>query len=877
MLGLALATVRHRKGGFAGAFVALFCAAALICGCGTLLTTGILGQVRPERYAAAPALVTGDQSVHEVEKQGKGKTKVKDKPIADRAWVPAALADRIAALPSVRSVTTEVTFPVLLPGGRTSESWGHGWESAPLAGLTPAAGRAPAAPDEVVLDAGTAARSHLAVGATVPARTAGGTLALHVVGVTAQGFTAQSAVYFGTVQARQLAGHDGLVSAIGVFPAQSSAQSAAQSAAQLPAQVRDLLRSTPTVPGAVVRTGADRGPAEFPDAADAAVRLISTGAVLAGTSVLVALLVVVGTFALSIQQRQREIAVLRAVAATGRQIRKMIGGEALLVGALAGSLGACAGLPLGSWLHDRFVALDVIPANLPVVLSPFPVLIAAAATLLAGWGAARISARRAAAIRPVQALGEAEVRPPRLSWGRVLFGVLVLAGAVTLTLVLNVLHSDAASSPVCFTAILLWCSALSLLGPPAVRGAVAVLGLPLRLSPVGGFLATQNLRAGAHRLASVITPLTLLTAMACGILFSGSTVSHAAQLQLDRGDLADYVVGPRVPADAAARLAAVPGVRTVTRVLHTQVRDGLTERSVQAVTPQRLSDTLDLAVTAGDLGALTGSAGTDVAPTDGAPAGGASAGGASADGVSADGVSADGTSADASRVDGTLAAATGLGYHLGQRVRLTLPDGTPAELTVVALYARGLGFGDLTLPHDLVAAHVDVPLDDEVLVRGDGLTRRALASALAADPGLGVLDGATARATQSSTSTEIGYVMLGLIVAFVAIAVLNTLAMSITDRRPEFAALRLVGATRRQVRRMLGWETAAAVLIATLLGLGIALAVLTGYADGITRGTAGIAVPPVQLGLVLAGAAALATVGTWLPARAAVRGPRGRG
>lgn len=458
MFSFALATLRHRRAGFAGAFVALFCAAALVCGCGTLLTTGLLGSVEPERYAAAPIVVTGDQDVHQVEDRGEGKTKEKAKPITDRAWVSAALAGRIAALPSVGSVATEVMFPVLLPGGPTRNSWGHGWESAPLAGLTLASGSAPSAADEVVLDATTADRARLSAGSTVQARTATGTLPLRVVGVTAQGFASQAAVFFAPEQARRLAGHDGAVSAIGVFPASPAAAD----------EVRALLRggaATAGGPAAVVRTGDDRGRVEFPDAANAQVRLISMGAVLAGTSLIVALLVVVGTFGLSIQQRQREIAVLRAVAATGRQIRKMIGGEALAVGLAAGTLGAAAGLPLGGLLHERFVTLDVIPANFPVVVSPFPAIAAAAATLLAGWGAARISARRATAIKPVEALGEAELKPPRIGWVRIVLGVLATAGAVVLTALLTVLHSDQSSTPVCFNAVLLWCTALALLGP----------------------------------------------------------------------------------------------------------------------------------------------------------------------------------------------------------------------------------------------------------------------------------------------------------------------------------------------------------------------------------------------------------------------------
>ncbi|GAA1968454.1 ABC transporter permease [Catenulispora subtropica] len=818
MLPLAWATLRHRKGNFIGAFVALFCAAALVCGCGTLLTTGILGGVEPERFAAAPIVVTGDQNVHSVEVKGDGKVKNKAKPVADHVWVDAALADEIKALPSVKAVSSEVLFAAFLPGGPTDDSFGHGWESASLSGLTLAGGRAPAAPDEIVLDAATAAKTHLAVGSSAPLRTAVGTTTVHVVGVTVQGFPSQAAIYFSTARARQLAGHDGLVSAIGVFPAADAAATAKD--------VQALLATTTagTVPAPVVHTGDSRGAAEFPDSANAKVRLISMGAVLAGTSLIVAILVVVGTFALSIQQRQREIAVLRAVAATGRQVRKMIGGEALTVGLVAGATGAVAGLPLGSRLHGEFVSLHVIPSNVPVVISVFPAFAALLATVPAGWAAARISARRVSRIRPVEALGEAELKPPRVSVVRVLFGVLATVGAVVLTAVLTALHTDAASTPVAFNAVLLWCTALALLGPLVARLATAVLTVPLRISRVGGYLAAHNLRAAAHRLASVITPLTLLTGMACMILFSQTTVAHAGAEQRSAGDVADYVVGPRVPADAAEAVKAVPGVTTVTQVLHTTVRTGLIKRSVLGVTPQGLAGTLDLGVTSGAVAALTG--------------------------------------------PGTAAAAYGQGYHVGSQIAMTLADGTAAHVTVVAVYTRQLGFGDLVVAHDLVAPHVDVPLDDELLVKAPGVARPALAAALAADPGVGIRDRVSAQSSNDDAGAKIGYVSLGLIIAFTAIAVINTLAMSISDRGREFAALRLTGATRRQVQRMLGWETATAVLVATVLGLAVAGAVLTTYASGITRASAGVSAPLGTLAAVVGAGAVLAGVATWLPARA---------
>jgi putative ABC transport system permease protein len=818
MIRFSLATVRDRIGSFAGAFVALFAAAALVCGCLTLLATGLFGSVRPERYASAPIIIAGDQNVHAVKHKGNGKVKVKAKPVTDHVWVPESLARQIAALPSVQQVVTEVTFPAFLPGDRITNSWGHGWESAPLAGLTLESGRAPAAPGEVVLDASTARRRHLRVGSETAVRTSSGTMTVQVVGVTGRGFADQAALFFTADQARQLAGHPGLVSAIGVFPASGAAER----------DLRRLLAAAKTVPAAVVYTGDDRGAAEFADAETARIRLISMGGVLAGTALIVAVLVVVGTFGLSIQQRQREIAVLRAVAATGAQIRKMIGGEALLVGLTAGAGGAIAGLPMGAWLHREFVALGVIPANLPTVWSPFPAAAAGLATVIAAWAAARVSARRATAIRPVEALGEAELTPARVSLLRAVFGIAAAAGATVLTVLLTALHSDAAATPVCFMTALLWCTALALLGPIVARAAVAVLSGPLRLSRVAGFLAAQNLRATASRLASVVTPLTLLTAMAWTILFSHSTVAHASAEQRSAGIVANYVVGPRVPADVVAALRSTSGVETVTRVVRTQVRVGLTRRSVQAVTPEGLADTVELDVAAGDVSRLA---------------------------------------------TGTAFAATGTGYRLGERVHLTLADGTPADVTVVALYRRGLGFGDLTLDHDLVAAHVDVPLDDEVLVRAPNLTRAALARAVHDDPGISILDRATAVAAPNDASAKIGYVSLGLIIAFTAIAVVNTLAMTITARTREFAALRRTGATKRQVMRMIGWETGVAVATATVFGVGIAVAVLAAYASGFTRGTAHVWAQPEVLATVTAGVVALAAVGAWVPARAALTRP----
>ncbi|GAA3254720.1 ABC transporter permease [Nonomuraea helvata] len=758
MISFALRTLRHRKAGFAGAFVALLCAAALVTACGMLLETGLRGEVAPERYAGAPVIVAGDQYVRQLKESGKEKAKL----LSERRWIPASLAEKIRRVPGVTKAVTEVTFPY---AGFTA----HGWESAALTPFTLAKGRAPRAANEVVVDARHSGR-------TVPG--------YRVVGVTAQALPGQDTLFFATGEARRLAGRDGLVTAIGVWPA------------------LDV-----TLEGALTYTGDARGAVEFPEAEGARVKLVSLGGALGGTSLLVAILVVVGTFALSMQQRRREIALLRAVGALPRQARKLIGGEALLISVAAGVLGSGGGILLGFWLRDRFVELSAIPANLRLVVSPFPAIVAVLTTLAAAWVAARVSARRTTRIRPVEALGETAMPAGSLAPVRLIAGLLALAGGVAVTIVLSNLSTEAASTPVTMLTALLWTIAVALLGPAIARAATA---LPLRAPGVAGYLARKSLRAGTGRLASLITPLTLMTAMTCTILFVQTTMGHAARSEVTAGVMADHVLAPGASVAAVRR---TPGVRAVTEVLHTSVRIDLEKYEAQAVTLDGLKQTMDLGVVAGSLDGLSD------------------------------------TSAAISRT-----AAARLDVGVGDQVSLVLGDGTPAAVRIAAIYTRGLGFGDLTLSRGLVAGHVDDARGTLLVAGGAALPA---GTALAQTSGGGA-DGAVA------------FVAMGLIIAFCAIAVVNTLAMSTLARSRELALLRIVGTTRRQAARMLRAETLTALAVAVVVGTAISLVTLAAFSMGMT-GSALPYVPPLTYLAVVAAVAGLALAATAIPARFALR------
>ncbi|WP_020125042.1 FtsX-like permease family protein [Streptomyces sp. 303MFCol5.2] len=833
MLRYALKTVRARKGGFLGAFLALLCAAALISACGTLLETGLRGTIRTERYAAAPVVVFADQNVHRTtvtHKKGKTKVKHKAKPIAERAWLPAGLERRLATAPGVARVIPELTFLAepLIPAGASDAdgrpAYGHAWDSAALTPYRLTAGTAPATATDVVVDTDLAARARLAPGdrLTVQSTQAPRTYRVSGIAAPATAVRHQSALFFSTGEARRLAAHPGQVTAFGVLPRPGTD----------PDRLREAVVTALHGTGAQVGTGDDRGPVEFLDAAAARIKLVSMGGAMGGTSLLVAVLVVVGTFALSVQQRHRELALLRAIAATSGQIRRLLGREALIVALAAGTAGALLGLPLGAWLHGRFVALGAVPATLQHTVSALPPLAAVAATLFGAWASARIASRRVARIRPAEALAEARTERTRLGRGRLLAGLLLLTAGAALVTLLGFLRTEPASTPVTFLAVVVLSTSVALLGPLLVKAAAFLLAGPLRLTGPGGRLATANLRGNAVRMASVVTPLTLLIGMTCTVLFVQPTLGDAARAQVREGVRADWVVtaqGPGVPGEAARQLRTHHDV--VTEVVRTTVRVGLDKYAAQGVTPAAVSRTWDPDVTAGSL-----------------------------DGLSEHTVAVSELAADQ--------------LHLapGSTLKLTLGDGTPATLTVAAVYARGLGFGDLTFAHDLVAHHVDNPLASSLLV-STTRTQTQLANTLREFPGLQVMSPVAAdslRAERDQANAEVNFLAMGLVVAFTAIAVVNTLAMSVAERVREFALLRLAGATRRQVLRMLRTEALAVLLLAVALGSAIALAVLTAFGIGMT-GRAAPAVVPLVYATVVAGAGLLALVATAVPGRVALR------
>lgn len=291
--------------------------------------------------------------------------------------------------------------------------------------------------------------------------------------------------------------------------------------------------------------------------------------------------------------------------------------------------------------------------------------------------------------------------------------------------------------------------------------------------------------------------------------------------------------GARPAAGGRRRGPGHPGVSAATGLARGTVfadAAGPVGYPAQGVDPAGLPETLDLDVAAGRLADLHGPA-----------------------------VAVDTLTADA------------LHLGVGDRFQGWYGDGTPADLRVVAVYRRGLGFAAMTLPRDRLAPHTAAGRDGAVLVRATPAGADAVRSVL--PPGAQLLPRSAYQVGLDRDLAENAWtqrMVTAVLVAYAVVAAVNALALYTAGRRRELALLRLAGATRSQVVRTVRLERV------LLLGLALVLggAVAAGTLVPMVRGTTGASVPyvpPAGWVAVLGGTVLLGVAGTTLPLRRVLR------
>jgi len=481
---LSLASVRGRRWSFAGSFAALTLGVAILST--TLLVFAGAQPQMPQRLSNADVIVHGPRVHNDFTEDLRPWT----------AGAAAVLVERLGAVEGVRHAVADRSFYAQIPDGPPE---GHGWSSTLLAGQSLVDGREPRGEGEI-------ATTGRALGSELEMLTATGPVRVKVVGVVSG-----PGLYVSEAWAARLSPG---VKAIGLITNGTI----------------DL--SDVELDGGVAVSGPDRAilePEEVGKTRYLGAQLLVAMAVL---GVFITVFVVSSTFALAASQRRRELGLLRAIGATGRQVRRLILGEAVVIGAIGAGVGAASGVVLAPILARLLFVwgLEPFPA-VPIKAWPIPVawLIGVVVAVLGAWTASR----RAARVGALEALREAAV-DRRLSKVRMVFGALALALGGWLAIDTASSTSEDRVDKALFTACVLIVAA-TLLAPmvirPVVRLATSVLPGPAGMVVRGEML--NAMRRSASLVAPVIATVgftVMLTGMVTTML-GAYPAGRAASLQ----------------------------------------------------------------------------------------------------------------------------------------------------------------------------------------------------------------------------------------------------------------------------------------------------------------------------------------------------------
>ena len=513
MIRLALSSLRFRTAAFLAIFVAVVLGASLMSAAGGLLETGLRLNAAPQRLADAPIIVTGRPAYHPP--NGSGSVAY-----PERHGVDPALVAKLARTPGVAKAIPDVSFPAVVAPSKDTLT-GHGWTSAPLTPYKLVNGAAPTA-GQVVLDqrlAGTAKPgdkvSVIVQGVPRDFTLAGVATPQHQVDVPS--------VFFSDADTPKR------VDAIGVYPAPGTS-------------VRDLARNLDLPTGVSALTGDDRGAAEFAGIATSLPLIILSG-VFGGMVAVVMALVVSATIGLSVRQRRRELALLRASGATPGQVHKMVVAETMVVAVIALAVGLLLGRTMGTWIFGMLAGNGIVPSALRFDQGPLPFAGAALLTLVILRLTVGFAAGRAARIKPIQALTEAAVPPVAISRIRLIIGAVFAAATVGVgvsTIFMSPTNAAAIGGP----AVLTGSIAVAVLGPLVIHAMLTtrITAFLERRGGTSGIFAAINLRVRAVQFTAILVPIMLATAIALGNIYSQTTQQKAAVEAYTDNLAADVVI-----------------------------------------------------------------------------------------------------------------------------------------------------------------------------------------------------------------------------------------------------------------------------------------------------------------------------------------------
>ena len=717
----------------------------------------------------------------------------------------------------------------------------------PLGSFEFVAGRAPRADSELALSAKAFTEEGFSLGDDVTVVGDEGARRFRLVGSakfgdvdTVAGYPA-AIVTLATAQA--LTGHRGEVDTISVAGRDGVAP------ARLRARVDTALAGEPVE----VRTGTQDAAQQTADLEDAFGFVRTALLVFGGIALFVGAFVIYNTFTITVAQRTRELALLRTLGASRRQVLRSVVLEAAVIGLVASLLGLLGGLLLAPGLRGL---LKIIGADLPAtasVIATRTIVVALLVGVVVTVLASLVPALRATRIAPIVALREGLTAAPRTGRKRMVFAALLcVAGAAILAYGLFGGASGGGAAATLGGGAVAVFLGVALLSPQLVRPIAWVVGAPLqRLAGVTGRLARENATRNPARTAVTAAALMVGVALVAFVSIFAAGLRGSIDRAVDRAFAGDLTVVDKsgfgsTPPALADSLRRVPGVGVVSSVRFSEakVAGKRSTTSVSGIDPETIARTYTLSWK-------------------------------------------DGSDATLSRLgsDGVLAD---VGFSktakIGDRVRMLTPAGKRVTYTVRGILDEGSDFGllggGLVLPNARLTADFDAKEDSFVFLRFAGgappvATRAAIDRLLNARfPDAETQDREQVKEAQAGQINQLLYLIYALLALSVIVSlfgIVNTLALSIFERTRELGLLRAVGTSRRQVKRIVRLEAVITSLIGALLGLVLGVLFALAISRPLEAEGFRLTFPVTTLVLLVAGAALAGMLASLWPARRAAR------
>jgi putative ABC transport system permease protein len=725
-------------------------------------------------------------------------------------------------------------------GGQGAPAIGANWNDAPagrgLEGLAIIGGRAPTRGGEVLLDSRTAGEGGYTIGEEVHLISSGDQAVLRptLVGIVGfpEGGSLNGATWTAfetrTAQRLLLEGEDAFTDIwVTAEPGTGQGELAAAVSERLPDDVEAV-------------TG-DEAADEAATALQEAIGFLTTFLLIfAGISLVVGGFLIVNTFSILVAQRSRELALLRALGASKRQVTRMVMVEAFVLGAIGSTIGLGLGILLAMAIRSLFGQFGLDLSGQSLIVGPRTVLAAYAVGIVVTMAAAWLPAHRTGRIAPIQAMRDDVAMPESSLRRRLVIGVLmILAGGAALAAglmgevpragwfvgggILLILLGVAAASPV--------------ISHPFLAAAAWVY---TRLFGTVGQLAGQNSLRNPRRTTATSSALMIGLSLACTMAIVGASAKASVDQTIEENFVGDYVVsslfGQPFSPQIARDMAEVDGVEHVWAQRFAITGSGTDSQGVGALDPAAFEQGIDLDMVAGDASDLR-----------------------------------DGTVI----LDEEYAGEESL--SVGDTYDVRLADG-PRELEVVGIYAENpiLLFPAITTPRTLIeAGYRDA--DNFLIIDTDG-------SAAVQDELEGIVDElpiVTVKDQQEFAEEQRApidqlvlmiFALLGLALLIAVLGIVNTLALSIIERTREVGLLRAIGVSRAQLRRMVTLESVVIAVLGAVLGvvmgIGFGVALMHALRE---EGLEVIDVPVGQLVMFLLVSLVIGVLAALLPARRAAR------